>query len=84
MATVIFLIGSAGAMLVWIFSIRPYVVARGQGNRTGANMGTAIWVDWQSCGEMADAEGDSKGRRIYRIFGAFQLMAALGFLFQFF
>ncbi len=47
-------------------------------------MGVAMWVDWQSCGEIAAAEGDPKGRRIYRIFGALQLMTALGFLLLYF
>jgi len=43
-------------------------------------MGVAIWVDWQSFGEIVTAAGDRRGRRIYRIFGALQLMTALGFL----
>ena len=84
MSIVIFFIGSIGAMVVWLFSVRPYVVAHGQGNKTGANMGVAIWVDWQSCGEIADAEDDDKGRRIYRTFGVFQAISALGFILLFF
>ena len=84
MAPILFFIGSFGAMAVWLFFIRPYVVIHGQGNKTGANIGVAIWVDWQSCGEIAAAEDDSKGRRIYRLFGAFQAIAAIGFILLFF
>ncbi|MFT5634006.1 MAG: hypothetical protein ACI9SQ_001733 [Rubritalea sp.] len=80
MEAIIIIIGSLGTIIIWSFSIRPYVVAHGQGNKTGANMGVAMWVDWQSCGEIAAAEDDPKGRRVYRIFGALQLMTALGFL----
>ena len=80
MEGIIIIIGSLGTIIIWLFFIRPYVVAHGQGNKTGADMGVAIWVDWQSFGEIVTAEGDRRGRRIYRIFGALQLMTALGFL----
>jgi hypothetical protein len=80
MGVLLFVIGSLGSPLVWFFSIRPYVVAHGEGNKTGANMGVAMWVDWQSCGEIATKNGDERGRIIYRTFGVFQLVAALGFI----
>jgi hypothetical protein len=84
MAIILLFIGSIGAVVVWLFAVRPYVVSHGKGYNTGANIGIAIWVDWQSCGEIAKAENDDKGLRVYRMFGMFQLIAAIGFLLLFF
>ena len=76
-------LGFGGSFAVWIFLIRPYVVAHGKSYKTGAGIGVAIWVDWQSCGEIAKEREDPKGKNIYWTFGVFQGLAVIGFLIQF-
>jgi len=76
-------IGSGCSFAIWLFAIRPYVVAHRKSYRTGASFGVAIWVDWQSCGEIAKDIDDQKGRNLYWIFGLFQGLTAIGFLLMF-
>ena len=57
MAAVIFIIPFA-ALLLWLFSIRPYCRRNGKGYTTGANVGVTFWVDWQEAKEMAKTRGD--------------------------
>ncbi len=72
--------GFIGTLSIWMFGIRPFVVSNNEGYKTGANLGIAMWVDWQSCGEIAKEKNNSKGRNIYRIFGLFQLISAAGII----
>ena len=76
----LFVIGIGGAVGTWLFGIRPYVCRRKDGWKTGANLAVAVWVDWQSCGEIARKEQDPVGRALYRAFGFFQLCFVLGLL----
>ena len=55
-----------------------YVVLRGRGQTTGSSFGVPMWVDWQTCGEIAGAEDDGKGKWLYRILGMFHLISVIG------
>ena len=46
------------AMLLWLFSIRPYALRNGQGYTPGGNVGVTFWVDWQQAQEIAKTKGD--------------------------
>ena len=46
------------AMVLWLFSIRPYCRRNGKGFTPGAAIGVTFWVDWQEAGEIAKANGD--------------------------
>jgi len=82
-AAILLFLGSGGSLAVWIFAIRPYVVAHGKSYKTGASLGVAIWVDWQSCGEISKEIDDSKGQNMYWTFGIFQGLFVLGFVLLF-
>lgn len=73
-------VGSWGAILWWLFAIRPYVRRHHQGYKTGANLLVAIWVDWQSCAEIARENDDRRGRRLSRVFVFLQLCFVLGLI----
>ena len=46
------------AILLWLFSIRPYCRRNGKGFTPGAAAGVTFWVDWQEAGEIAKTKGD--------------------------
>ena len=83
MAILFLTFGSIGTLFIWIAGIRPYVVSNKQGYKTGANLSIAMWVDWQTCGDISKAQDDAKGRRIYLAFGLFQLVTAIGVILLF-
>ena len=46
------------AVLLWLFSIRPYCRRNGKGYTPGANVGATFWIDWQEAGEISRAKND--------------------------
>ena len=46
------------AVLLWLFSIRPYCRRNGKGYTPGANVGATFWIDWQEAGEISKAKND--------------------------
>ena len=80
MAFLLLIFSTISTLAIWILGIRPYVVSNKQGYKTGANLAVAMWVDWQSCGEIAKATDDFKGKILYRIFGFLQMMSAIGII----
>lgn len=46
------------AIVLWLFSIRPYCRRNGKGFTPGANMGVTYWVDWQEATEISKTKGD--------------------------
>lgn len=83
MSLLFLILGFTGTLAVWICAVRPYVVSNNEGYKTGANLGVAMWVDWQSCGEIAKAQNDSKGKNIYRSFALFQLISVVSIILLF-
>ena len=83
MLPALLILGFIGTLAVWLFGIRPYVVSNNEGYKTGANLGIAMWVDWQSCGEIAKATNDSKGNKIYLAFGLFQIIFVVAIILLF-
>ena len=71
-------VGFYGGVWWWLFAIRPFVVKNKLGYRTGANLFVAVWVDWQSCGEIAREQGCPKARFRYWMFSGFAGSALLG------
>ena len=75
---ILFAVGSTGSLGIWITAIRPYVRVHHEGYKTGANLGVAAWVDWQSCKDVARKNNDGRGIRLARIFEFFQVCTAAG------
>ena len=48
------------AIVLWLFSIRPYCRRNGKGFTPGANIGVTFWVDWQEATEMSKAKCDGR------------------------
>ena len=46
------------AILLWLFSIRPYCLRNGKGYTPGANVGATFWIDWQEAGEISKTKND--------------------------
>ena len=82
-ALILSTIGTYGCVFWWLFAVRPFVVKNKLGYRTGANMFVAIWVDWQSCGEIAREQRSSRAWFRYWMFAAFALTALLGTVISF-
>jgi hypothetical protein len=55
---IVFVIIPLLAVVLWLFSIRPYCRRNGKGFTPGAAMGVTFWVDWQEAGEIAKTKGD--------------------------
>ena len=80
---ILFAVSIVGSTALWIFSIRPYCVKHRQGHHTGANVGVAIWNDWQHAKETASKRGDDGMIAICRVFSTLQILLILGVLLQF-
>ena len=78
MAPFFLVVGIGGSVLIWDFGIRPLVVLYGKGYKTGANIGIAVWVDWQTCREIGVEEDDGTARVLGRAFMFCQASAILG------
>ncbi len=72
----IFVVSSVSYFVLWLFSVRPYCRKHGKGYTTGANVGVALWVNWQEAGEIARKRNDKGMIAVCRGMLVLQLIAA--------
>ena len=72
------------AVVLWLFSIRPYCRRNGKGFTPGAAMGVTFWVDWQEAGEIAKTKGDDGMILVCRLVFWLHIVGFFIFLFAIF
>ena len=72
-----------GAVVLWSLGIRGYLLKKGHGRQSAANLFVAMWVDWQVCRDLANASADSTGQALCFRFVVLHGLAAAGLLLLF-